>query len=68
MKIAIRKCEILSFKKTWMDLGNIMLSEIRERHIYDFTHIWNLRNKTNEERKRERPKNTLFFFKQALNY
>jgi len=27
---------------------------VRERQIpYDFTHMWNLRNKTNEQRKKE---------------
>ena len=32
-----------------MDLGNIMLSEIRQKDIlYDITHIWNLKNNTNE--------------------
>ena len=37
-----------------------------ERQIpYDFTHMWNLRNKTNEERKREREKKTK---EQTLNY
>ena len=31
---------------------------IRERVIpYDFTHMWNLRNKTNEQRGREREAN-----------
>ena len=43
---AIKKNEILPFATTWMELDNIMLSEVRERQIpYDFTHMWNLRNK-----------------------
>ena len=48
---AIKKNEILPFATTWMDLESIMLSEIdRERHIlYDFTYMWNLKNKTNEQ-------------------
>ena len=37
-----------------------MLSEIKERQIpYNFTHVWNLRNKTNEQRKKETNKKTL---------
>ena len=39
---------------------------IRERQIpYDLTHMWNLRNRTNEQRKRERERETK---KQTLNY
>ena len=45
---------ILSFATMWMDLECIMLSEIRERQIsYDFSHMWNLRNRTDEHRGRE---------------
>ena len=35
---------------------------VRERQVpFDLTHVWNLRNKTNEQRKKERgkPRNTL---------
>ena len=34
-----------------MDLGGIMLREtVRERKIpYDFTYVWNLKNRTNEQ-------------------
>ena len=43
----------------WLELESIMLSEIS-----DFTHMWNLRNKTNEqeresERERERDQKTV---------
>ena len=32
---------------------------VRERQIpYDFTHMWNLRNKTNEQRKKKKPRKT----------
>ena len=43
---------------TWMELESIMLSEIGQRQIpYDFIHMCNLRNKTNEQReKKERDK------------
>ena len=58
---AIKKHEILPFERTWMELESIMLTEvITERQIpYDFTHMWNLRIKTNEprEKKREREAN-----------
>ena len=38
---------------------------VRERQIpYGFTHMWNLRNKTNEQRKKERQaKKKLFFLR-----
>ena len=52
---AIRKNEILPFAMMWIELGCITLSEISqsERQIrYDFTHMWNLRNKTDERRGR----------------
>ena len=45
---AVKKKEILPFVTTWMDLGGIMLNEMsdRERQIlYDFTYMWNLKNK-----------------------
>ena len=45
---AIRKKGILPFE--WMDLEGIMLSEMldRERQMYDFTYMWNLRNKVSK--------------------
>ena len=52
---AIRKDEYPPFVTTWMDLEDIMLSEMSdgERQIlYDFTHMWNLRNKANKQRKK----------------
>ena len=46
---AIKKNEILSLVKTWMDLEGIVLSEIsqtRERQtLYAFTYMWNLKSK-----------------------
>ena len=47
---AIKKKKILPFATVWMELENIMLSEINhsEKDIpYDFTHMWNLMNKMN---------------------
>ena len=46
--------EILPFATAWMDLEGIMLSEINRRNTkaYDFSHMWNLRNKTNEQIKK----------------
>ena len=48
--LAIKKNEILPFAMTWMELECIMLSKISqsEKNKYDFTHMWNLRNKTDE--------------------
>ena len=48
--LAIKKNEILPFATTWMELECIMLSEISQRktNTNDFTHMWNLRNKTDE--------------------
>ena len=45
----------MPFATTWMELKSIMISKnnkrVRERQIpHDFTHMWNLRNKTNEPR------------------
>ena len=43
--------EIVPFATTWMEPGCIMLSifEMPQRKIpYDFTHMWNLRNRTGE--------------------
>ena len=52
---AIRKNEYPPFASTWMDLEGIMLSEIiRERHLsYSFTHMWNIRNSTEDHRGRD---------------
>ena len=50
---AIKKNEILPFAIMWMELQRIMLSDksVRERQIYDFIHMWNLRNKTERKEK-----------------
>ena len=51
---AIKKNGILPFATMWIELEGIMLSEIRERQIsYDFTHMWNLKHKTDEHKRRE---------------
>ena len=45
---AIKKKKILPFVTAWVDLENIMLSEVRERQIqYNFTQMWTLVNKLN---------------------
>ena len=46
---AIKKNEILAFATAWMDLGGIMLSEIEKNKQCDFTYMWNLMNKINEQ-------------------
>ena len=48
---AIKKDEYLLFTLMWFELAVIILSEIS--HSYDFTHMWNIRNKTNEQREKE---------------
>ena len=55
---AIKKNEILPFEMMWRELENIMLSKMRQRQTpYDFTHMWNLRNKTNEHGGKKREAN-----------
>ena len=49
----MKKNEILPFATTWMEMKGMMLSEISQRKIYDFTHTQNLRNTTDEHRRRE---------------
>ena len=46
---AIKKKKILPFATAWMDLENIMLSEISQRKQipYDLTYMYNLMNKIN---------------------
>ena len=52
---AERKKELLPFTTAWIELENIMLSEISQavkRQIpYDLTYKWNLINKTNKQAK-----------------
>ena len=65
------KKEILIFATAWMDLESIMLNYMlsRERQPYDFTHMWYLRNKTNEQRrKKETKKETLTCREQTGGY
>ena len=48
------KDKILPLATTWMDPEGIRLSEVRQRKTipYDFTYIWNLKNKnTNKQNK-----------------
>ena len=46
----IKKNEILPFAATWMDLEDIMLSEISQTEkqiLYDITYMWTLKSKVN---------------------
>ena len=54
----IKNNVILSFVTTWMDLEDIMLSEISQKGQipYDFTYTWYLKHKTNEQTKQNRNK------------
>ena len=52
----IKKNEILPFATMWKELKCIMLSKVSRSEkdkLYDFTHIWNLRNTTDEHREKE---------------
>ena len=54
---AIKKNEILPFTATWMDLVNIILSEVSQTEkeiLYDITYMWNLKNTTNKQTLRHR--------------
>ena len=50
-----KKEENLPFATAWMDLENIMLSEVSQSEKgqiqYDFTHMWNLMNTLNYQAK-----------------
>ena len=57
----MRKNEIMPFAATWMELESIMLSEISQSlkdRYHVFTHMWNLRNLTEDNGKREGEKNS----------
>ena len=45
-----KKTEILPFAATWVGLETIILSEVRQRktNIIMISHMWNLKNNTNE--------------------
>ena len=69
---AIKKNEILPFAMTWMELEYIMPSEVSQSEkdkYHDFTHMWNLRNKTDKHlgsgeggREGNKAQDTLFLF------
>ena len=50
---AMKRIDILPFATTWMDLEYIMVNKISQRktnNICNFTHMWNLRYKTDEHK------------------
>ena len=52
----MKKSEILPFATMWIELKDIMLSKIiwsEKDKYHDFTHMWNLRNTTDEHRGRD---------------
>ena len=50
-----KKDEVLPFETTWMNLEDIMLSEISQRKtIIYFSYVWNLTNKTNAQKPTQR--------------
>ena len=64
----IKKNEILVFAATWMDLENIILSEVSqtEKDKYDITYMWNLSNITTNVY--TKPKQTHRHRKQTYGY
>ena len=40
--LAIKRNEITPFAATWMEIEIIILSEVRQRQIYDTTYMWKL--------------------------
>ena len=46
--LAMRKNEILPFAAMWMELEGIMLSEVSQSEKDVFTHMWNLKNLTED--------------------
>ena len=52
---AVRKDEILPFATTWVNLKNIMVSEISQtgKEPYDFTHMWDIKLKATNEQTRK---------------
>ena len=39
---AIKKSEIMPFAATWIDPEIIILSELRQRQVYEIINMWNL--------------------------
>ena len=64
---AIKKDEMLSFAKTWVDLEDIVLSEVRQRKtiLYIITYRVNLKKKMNQYNKK---KQTYGYRKQTSSY
>ena len=57
----IKRNEILPFATAWMDLEGIMPSEISQSEkekYHDFTYIWNLKNKINNQKKQKQTQDT----------
>ena len=58
---AIRKEETWPFVTTWVDLENIMLSEISQmesQEPYDFTYMWDTKLKATNEQTRQTKNNS----------
>lgn len=55
---ATRPWEEAILGPTWREPPGVMHGEVRDRQAaHDVTHTWNLRNKTNEQRKKETNRN-----------
>ena len=54
---AIKKNHFSTFAATWTGMEEIMLSDIsRERQLYDFSHLWNIRTRKIGRRRKGRMK------------
>lgn len=52
---ATKRSKILLFLTIWMDVGDIMLSQVRKRRIlYDFTYMQNLKKKKLNEQTKQK--------------
>ena len=52
---AIREDGMPPFE-TWVDLANIMLSEISQTEAHDFTHMWDVKNRKQQMNKKNNQK------------